>query len=210
MQTLEEKKHQAVWIAHSLFERGKTSGTTANLSFREGELLWVTRSGSCFGTLTEEDLIPVRLNDGLPLHPEGPKPSKELPLHQMLYQNDPDIEAVLHTHSPSAVLWSCLSCCRGRDVLPHLTPYLQMKLGAVAAVPYAAPGSPELFAQMRAALGPERGYLLSHHGPIVGGKSLMNAFEAMEELEQTAWLAWQLRSCPELVTPMEASYVSIS
>ena len=33
MQTLEEKKQQAVWIAHSLFERGKTSGTTANLSF---------------------------------------------------------------------------------------------------------------------------------------------------------------------------------
>lgn len=63
---------------------------------------------------------------------------------------------------------------------------------------------------MRAALGPERGYLLSHHGPIVSGKSLMNAFEAMEELEQTAWLAWQLRSYPELVPPMEASYVSIS
>ena len=63
---------------------------------------------------------------------------------------------------------------------------------------------------MRAALGPERGYLLSHRGPMVSVKSLMNAFEAMEELEQTAWLAWQLRSCPELVPPMEASYVSIS
>ena len=52
--------------------------------------------------------------------------------------------------------------------------------------------------------------MLSHRGPIVSGKSLMNAFEAMEELEQITWLAWQLRSCPELVPPMEASYVSIS
>ena len=36
------------------------------------------------------------------------------------------------------------------------------------------------------------------------------SLEPGEELEQTAWLAWQLRSCPELVPPMEASYVSIS
>ena len=49
---------------------------------------------------------------------------------------------------------------------------------------------------MRAALGPERGYLLIHHGPIVSGKSLMNAFEAAEELEQAAWLAFQLLGRP--------------
>ena len=30
---------QALWIAHSLFDRGKTSGTTANLSFRYGDLI---------------------------------------------------------------------------------------------------------------------------------------------------------------------------
>ena len=42
---------QALWIAHSLFDRGKTSGTTANLSFRYGDLIYITCSGSCFGTL---------------------------------------------------------------------------------------------------------------------------------------------------------------
>ena len=67
-----------------------------------------------------------------------------------------------------------------------------MKLGNVAEVPYAPPGSQELFEAMRRGMGPERGYLLSHHGGIVGGLSLMNAFEAIEEMEQSAWLCRQL------------------
>lgn len=42
--------------------------------------------------------------------------------------------------------------------------------------------------------GTERGYLLCNHGPIVAGRSLMNAFECLEELEQSAWLAWEAYS----------------
>lgn len=56
-------------------------------------------------------------------------------------------------------------------------------------------GMEELFDLMRSRIGEERGYLLSHHGGIVGGDSLMNAFEGIEELEQSAWLAWKLRNC---------------
>lgn len=185
---------QALWIAHSLFDRGKTSGTTANLSFRYGDLIYITCSGSCFGTLQEDQLTAVT-PDGVPVNPDGPKPSKEFTLHQILYQSSDKIRAVIHTHSPATVLWSCLPHENPRDVMPHITPYLDMKLGKVAEVPYAAPGSGELFQAMRDSIGPERGYLLKNHGGIVGGTSLMNAFEGIEELEQTAWLAKELIHC---------------
>ena len=189
------KKAQAVWIAHALFDRGKTTGTTANISFRHGDSIWISRSGACFGTLQKEDLVETG-PDGAPRRPDAGRPSKETPLHLALYDNDAAVQAVLHVHSPGAVLWSCLPQCTGRDVIPRYTPYLQMKLGSVAAVPYAPPGSPALFAQMRQALGPERGYLLCNHGSLVGGLNLMNAFEAAEELEQAAWLAFQLLGRP--------------
>lgn len=192
MQTLEKKLAQAVWIAHSLFERGKTSGTTANISFRHGAQVWISASGTCLGTLTEHDFVPVDVEGPGCTGDEGKRPSKELPLHLCLYQNSSEIQAVIHTHAPNAVLWSCLEQNKGRDVLPCYTPYLDMKLGKVVAVPYAPPGSEELFRLMYQHLGPERGYLLSNHGPVVGGYSLMNAFEGIEELEQSAWLAWQL------------------
>lgn len=121
------------------------------------------------------------------------KPSKEYTLHRLLYKTCPEVRAVIHAHSPYAVLWSCIEHENQRDVFPHITPYLDMKLGHVAEVPYAPPGSEKLFAAFSASLGLERGYLLNNHGPIVGGTNLMNAFEAIEELEQTALICWELK-----------------
>lgn len=189
--TFQEKLETATWIAHALFERRKTSGTTANISFLHAEAVYISRSGSCFGVLSSADFI--RVNRDGSLEEAGDKPSKEYTLHRMLYENCPEVEAVIHVHSPYAVLWSCVKHENRRDVFPHITPYLDMKLGCVAETPYAPPGSKELFAAFSASLGPERGYLLSHHGPIVGGTSLMNAFEAIEELEQTAFTCWELK-----------------
>lgn len=182
----EKSLDEAVWIAHALFERGKTSGTTANISFRCGESIYISRSGSCFGTLTKDDFVELSAD----WRSASGTPSKELPLHLALYASCADTQAVIHTHAPYSTLWSCLAHENSRDVIPQYTPYLTMKLGAVVEVPYAPPGSEALFALMRERVGAERGYLLSNHGPIVAGRSLMNAFECIEELEQSAWIAW--------------------
>ena len=182
----EKSLDEAVWIAHALFERGKTSGTTANISFRCGESICISRSVSCFGTLTKDDFVELSAD----WRSASGNPSKELPLHLALYASCADTQAVIHTHAPYSTLWSCLAHENSRDVIPRYTPYLTMKLGAVVEVPYAPPGSEALFALMRERVGAERGYLLSNHGPIVAGRSLMNAFECIEELEQSAWIAW--------------------
>lgn len=191
---LETKLREAVWAARALFERSKTSGTTANISFLHDGQIYISCSGSCFGTLTEADFVKVPLKDVTAVSADdGKKPSKELPLHRMLYQADLSIQAVLHAHSPYATLWSCLDHPDKRNVVPAYTPYLGMKLGKVVSVPYGKPGSPELFAAFKACLGKEHGYLLSKHGPVVGGKSMLNAFEALEELEQSSFIAWELK-----------------
>ena len=50
---LEQKLEDAVWAARSLFERGKTSGSSANMSFYHEGKIYVSASGTCFGTLTK-------------------------------------------------------------------------------------------------------------------------------------------------------------
>ena len=60
---LEQKLEDAVWAAHSLFERGKTSGSSANMSFYHNGKIYVSASGTCFGTLTKDDFS-VLLPDG--------------------------------------------------------------------------------------------------------------------------------------------------
>ena len=69
-----------------------------------------------------------------------------------------------------------------------------MKLGRVALVPYAPPGSEELFGLFSEHLSDTDGYLLANYGPIVGGKTIMDAFTALEELEESAKIAWMLRN----------------
>ena len=184
---------EAVWIGSSLFNRNKTSGSSANMSFRHEDHIYITTSGSCFGNLSEESFAVTDL-EGNVLN--GLNPSKELPLHLMMYRKSEScVSAVIHVHGTYSTLWSCLDH-QGRidDVIPHYTPYLEMKLGHIRLVPYAKPGSSELFAAFKERLSDENGYLLAHHGPVVGGSSLMDAFYSLEELEESARIAWMLNS----------------
>lgn len=73
---LDEKLREAVWVCRSLFERGKTAGSSANMSFRHGDRVYITASGTCFGTMKEEDFTWISL-DGTAAGER--KPSKEWP-----------------------------------------------------------------------------------------------------------------------------------
>ena len=193
-QNLAKLLDQACQIAGSLFARGKTSGSSANMSFLHQDRIYITASGSCFGTLTPEDFAETDLIG----RASDKKPSKELPLHLALYSRPGNsVQAVIHTHSFYSVLWSCIPHKgKEQDVMPSYTPYLDMKLGAVQLVPFASPGSEELFGIFRNHVTEANGYLLAHHGPVVGGKSLLEAFYALEELEESAKIAWELRNEP--------------
>lgn len=184
-----EQMEAAIWSAKSLFDRKSVTGSAANLSFREGDKIFITRSGAIFGRLTEQDFAVIDLEGRLM---GDVKPSKEAPIHLAMYHKSREIGAVIHTHSFYSVLWSCLLSDGNSDTIPSHTPYLSMILGRVPLVPYHQPGSEELFQAFRVALGEADGYLLKNHGPVVGGKSVIDAFARLEELEVSAKTAWYL------------------
>ncbi|MDF2522103.1 MAG: aldolase, partial [Clostridia bacterium] len=62
MANLETKIREAIWIAKSLFERGKVTGSSANMSFLHEGNIFITGSGTCFGTLSEKDFSIVDMN----------------------------------------------------------------------------------------------------------------------------------------------------
>lgn len=183
--------NDSIWVAGSLFDRGKTSGSTANISFRCGDDIYISASGTCFGRLREGDFTRTTL-DGTILGER--KPSKELPLHLAFYNKDSNIKSVIHTHALCSTVLSCLTSLDPDDAIMHHTPYLSMKAGNVALVPYALPGSEELFQMVRERIKKSNALLLANHGPVVGGTSVMEAFYIIEELEESARIQYLLRS----------------
>lgn len=186
--SLQAKFSDAIWVANALFNRNVVNGSAANLSFRNQDRIYITRSGASFGRLTPEDFSVVDLNGSVQ---SGEKPSKELPLHLTLYSANSQRHAVIHTHSLYATLWSMTRPDDDNDSLSGFTPYLSMHVGKVPIVPFFNPGSSELFAAFGNRCNSlQDAYLLKRHGPILSGTDLMNAFNRIEELEYTAKVAW--------------------
>lgn len=193
-QALKAKIDEAIWVAHSLFDRGKTSGSTANISFLHGRNIYISCTGSSFATLSEKDFSVLENQNEKPVVVFGKEPSKELPLHWLLYKKDLNVKAIIHTHSFYSVLWSCLKHQDPNDIVPQFTPYLRMKVGKVKLVAYGKPGSKELFQKFEKGLVIGGAYLLQNHGPVVGGRDVMNAFYKIEELEDSMKVAWFLHN----------------
>ena len=173
----------------SLYNRGFTHGSTGNLSVRlpDGNIL-VTPTGSSLGRLTPEGLSVIKPNGELV---SGPKPTKEVPLHQALYSTRGDrAGAVVHLHSCYATALSVLPNQNEKNWLPHLTPYGIMQLGRVRLLPYFIPGSPEIGSAIKGLAGKHSAIMLANHGPVVSAKTLEAAVYASEELEATSKLAY--------------------
>ncbi len=176
----------------SLFNRGLTHGSTGNLSVALPAGGWLmTPTGSSLGTLD-----PARLShlDADGRHIAGDKPTKEAFLHTTMYARRGGTGAVVHLHSTYSVAVSCLDGLDAHDVLPPITAYYVMRVGALALAPYFAPGDDKLAAAVGALAGRHHAILLANHGPVVAGASLAAATDAIEELEETARLFLMLRT----------------
>jgi len=187
-------REQICVLAKSLFDRGLTHGSTGNNSARteDGGLL-VSPTGTSFGRLD-----PGRLSrfDAAGALIGGDKPTKEMPLHTAFYDTRSSAGAVVHLHSTHSVAWSMLPDVDEDDFLPALTPYAIMKLGKVKLLPFFLPGDPAMGEAVRGLAGKRSAVMLANHGPVVAGKDVEAACNAVEEMEETAKLALLLRGLP--------------
>jgi ribulose-5-phosphate 4-epimerase/fuculose-1-phosphate aldolase len=175
----------------SMFQRGLTFGSTGNISVSLPDGGWLmTPTNVSMG-----DLDPARLSkiDAKGNHVGGDKPTKEAFLHQVMYRQRPTCEAVVHLHSTHSVAVSCLHGVDEHDCLPPLTAYYIMRVGRLPLVPYHPPGDESLALAVEKLADKHHAVLLANHGPVVAGKSLEDAMNATEELEETAKLFLMLR-----------------
>ncbi len=185
-------------LGRSIYERGLTHGSTGNVSVRTPAGFLLTPTGASLGALD-----PARLSvlDAGGRHVGGDAPTKEALLHLAMYRERPSDHGVIHLHATHSVAVSVLADTDPSDALPPLTAYYAMRVGRLPLLPYFAPGDAALAEAVGHAAGTHHALLLANHGPVVSGRTLAAAADAVEELEATAKLWLLVRH--ERVRPLD-------
>jgi ribulose-5-phosphate 4-epimerase/fuculose-1-phosphate aldolase len=186
----------------SLYDRGLTPGSSGNISLRLDDGGWlVTPTNASLGFLDPATISRLDSSGGLV---SGDAPTKEIPLHSALYETRSSARAIVHLHSTHSVAVSMLPEIDPRAVLPPMTAYYLMRVGATALVPYYRPGDPAVADAIKGLAGRYSSVLLANHGPVVAGDTLEAAVYATEELEETAKLYLLLRNLnPRYLSPQQ-------
>ncbi|MBZ9780112.1 aldolase [Pseudomonas sp. REP124] len=188
MSSEEQLREEICVVGKSLYERGYTVGSAGNISARLEDGWLITPTDACLGRLQPQDIAKVS-KDGTWV--SGSKPSKTLELHRQVYDRNPEVNGVVHTHSTSLVALTLAGVWSKDDILPPLTPYQVMKVGHIPLIAYQRPGSPDVAAQVALLANSVRGVMLERLGPVVWETSVSKASFALEELEETARL-WMM------------------
>ena len=182
-----EKKLALVQIARRCFERGLQTNSGGNLSVRLacGDRIVIKPSGVGYNECTPENLMICDLRRNV-VAGEG-RPSKDLDFHAGIYEARPDVEAIVHVHSPWATGWACA----GREI-PCLTVQTMDKLKRIPLIPLSANSGPQGAAEVVPVLRDKevKAAILQSHGTIGVGRTLIAAQYIVELIEETAHVAY--------------------
>lgn len=163
-------KYNLVWMA---------GGTVCARDLHTGYVV-VTPSGLDYDRLTPEDMTVTDMDMNLI---EGRfRPSVALNLWTGFMRARPELNAVVHTHSPYATAFSVVY-----EQIPVITETMADWFGQpVKVTPYLSVEDPEFSTLPVEVMGDGYAVLLGNHGPITVGKTLEHALERSVTLEEAA------------------------
>lgn len=155
---------------------GFTTSVSGNHSVRNGRSMWITPSGVPRYRMRPSDLVRVDLKTG---RAAGRKPSIELQMHRSIYAVRPDINAIVHTHSPFTIGVSISSKFR------HVIEEAKKVVGEPAIVTNRPSGSIELAKGVSDEFKKgARVVVIKNHGVVAGGSDIHHARAIVESLEE--------------------------
>ncbi|MFN0057186.1 MAG: class II aldolase/adducin family protein [Planctomycetota bacterium] len=178
------RREELTAIAHRTYAAGFVAATDGNLSARLGDgTLLITPSGCCLGEVAASDFVRTDAA-GRVLEPGTParRPSSELQLHLAIYEERPDVCAVLHAHPPIAIGFTIAGLSLASCVIPEVI----VGLGTIPTVPYTTPTTRETADAVRPIIRRRDAIVLEHHGSVTVGPTILAAFRKLEKVEHTA------------------------
>ncbi|MFD0201743.1 MULTISPECIES: L-ribulose-5-phosphate 4-epimerase [Saccharothrix] len=167
--------------------------TAGNVSARVPgqDLMVIKPSGVSYDQLTPEAMVVTDLHGNLV---EGDySPSSDTAAHAYVYRHMPEVNGVVHTHSPYATAWAA----RGEPIPCVLTMIADEFGGEIPVGPFALIGDDSIGQGIVETLRESRSpaVLMRNHGPFTIGKDARAAVKAavmLEDVARTVHFAHQL------------------
>ena len=172
-------------------QAGLVTWTSGNVSARDPKtgLVVIKPSGVMYDVLRPEDHVVLDLDGNIV---EGTlKPSSDTASHLYIYRHMPEVNGVVHTHSPYATAFAAL----GKPIPVYLTAIADEFGQAIPCAGFALIGGEEIGRQVVDHIGTCAAVLLKNHGVFTVGKSARAAVKAaimVEDIAKTVHLALQL------------------
>ena len=165
----------------AMHNRNFCPSTSGNISVRlDAWRVLITPTGISKGKMKPEDLVVISPEGA---HRYGKKnASSEKDMHLQIYRLRPDVNAVVHSHPPTATAFACAGLALDAPIASEFT----MALGKVPLAAYGTPGTPDLAAGMAALIPSHSAILLGNHGVVTYGKDIADAHGKMDMVEHFA------------------------
>jgi L-fuculose-phosphate aldolase len=192
-------KQRIAELCRHAYERGYIGPGDGNISARlsDGRIA-VTPSGVHKGRLRDQDILVVSVT-GETLSGRGKKTSEFL-MHELCYEERPDIGAVVHTHPKYATALALAGVSLAQCVLSESC----ITLGAILTAPYATPTTDEVPRTLRPLIRQTNAIILNRHGALTLGRTLDEAYDRLEIVEHSAQITHAARALGEVMPLPEA------
>lgn len=165
--------------AHELVSSGLVVGAGGNLSMRDGEYMYISPSGFDLKEIGADQWVKVNIATGEVYG--NLKPSSEVLMHLVCFQENPEINAVLHAHPTYSVAVSSA----GKDI-PAVFPDFPAMIKKVAYIDYIIPTTELLANEVMKYVKGHEVIVLRNHGVITLGKTMKEAYFFMQLTEESA------------------------
>lgn len=181
MKTRKELENLLIEYGSLMGKKNFTPGTSGNMSFRYGDKVLITASGTANGYLKSGDFVLIDY-DGNLAENSNKKPSSEKLLHTEIYKKRQDLNVVLHVHSPYLCSFAAAGIELDKPVMAEISYYF----GKIPLADYALPSTKELAENTVKYFDEYDAVLMANHGFVIASNNIEDAYLKLELAESYA------------------------
>ena len=189
MEKLEKSMDELIRYGKMISSKNLVVGPGGNISFKDGNICYITPSGLDFNEIGPKDLVGVDIGTKLIVYGNG-KPSSEISMHIKVYRARPDISIVFHSHPPFTI-----GIIGAGAKISALFPDFALFLGQeIPVIDYTTPCTEKLADMVSEVIVDSNAITMLKHGLIVVGKNFKEAWIRTVLVEETAKMIAAARS----------------